>query len=304
MPGRGDDVPTSVLPAIVGDGVGCIAPAKVNLWLRVTGRRDDGFHLIDSLVVFVSVADAVTVKPASQSTFLVSGPQAGGLPERQSENLAMQAADLMTAVAGERATPLAIHLTKTLPIASGVGGGSADAAAVIRCLMRLWSLDLPSWAEARIVALGADIPMCLRSATTFASGIGEILEPGPTGLQGLAVLLVNPGVSVSTPAVFKARRGTFSAPVQRLTPESRVDAQIATISSAGNDLEAAATSVCPEIATVLGVLKDRDGVLHAGLSGSGATCFALLGDQGQAQAAADAIAADHPTWWCRTGVIL
>ena len=291
-------------PQAVGEGFECIAPAKVNLWLRVTGRRHDGFHLLDSLVVFVSVADTISVRPAAESKLTVSGPYAPGLSGAPDDNIVLRSADLMAKAAGERATPLSIHLSKVLPVASGIGGGSADAAAVIRCLARLWNIDVPAGAENNIVTLGADVPMCVRSATAFVSGIGDALEPGPAALSGLGVLLVNPGQPVSTPAVFKARTGAFSDPVTRPDPGAGTDAHIAAIAAAGNDLEAPASRICPEIVKVLGALDDQADILHAGLSGSGATCFGLFHEKCVAEAAGQAVAAAHPSWWCRAGVIL
>lgn len=281
-----------------------MAPAKVNLWLRVTGRRDDGYHLLDSLVAFVSVADTVTVRSAGQPAFTISGPQAAALAGVPDDNIVLRAAELMARIAGERASPVSLHLSKVLPVASGIGGGSADAAAVIRCLMRLWDLDLPPRADKEIVALGADVAMCVRSTTAYVSGIGDNLEPGPADLSGLAVLLINPGLPLGTPAVFKARQGLFSDPVPRPDPGAGIDAAISAIASAGNDLEAAAKGLCPEIATVIETLKAQSGVLHAGLSGSGATCFGLFRDKRSAEAAGQIIAAQNSAWWCRAGEIL
>lgn len=303
----------AIAPRSVGGGaVACLAPAKVNLWLRITGRRDDGFHWLDSLVAFTSVADEVRVSPAATPTFRVTGPFGADVPSAPSENLVWRAADLMAERAGRHRSPLAIHLKKNLPVAAGIGGGSADAAAVIRCLQHLWHLTLTAEDRDRIAGLGADIPMCVASEAAYVSGIGEELEPGPM-LSGAALVLVNPGVPVSTPDVFKARTGPFSAPTRRpdimesgtgVRSGAQAPELMSAISSNRNDLAEAAMSICPEIGVVIRSLQKRPGLVHAGVSGSGATCFGLFDNGNHADLAAAAISRESPGWWCRAGSVL
>ena len=188
-------------------------------------------------------------------------------------------------------------LTKRLPVAAGLGGGSADAAAVLRALTRLWALppDLPA---VRTVAagLGADVPVCVDGRTRFVGGIGERLAPAPA-VNGVPMLLVNPGSPVSTPAVFKARQGPYSATDRFEMAESDPQHLAALLGERRNDLTQAACRLCPDIATVLTALRRRDGCLLARLSGSGATCFGLFATARAADDAAETLASAHPAWW-------
>src|SRR4051794_13788122 len=183
------------------------ASAKINLHLHVVGRRPDGYHLLDSLVVFAGAADRLTVEPGELS-LTVTGPFAAGL-ETESDNLVLRAARALAAHAGVPATGRLV-LEKILPVASGIGGGSADAAATLRLLSRFWGLDVGQGTLAGLAArLGADVPVCVASHAAVMSGIGEVLAPAPV-LPEVGIVLVNPGVAVSTPAVFRARDGGFS----------------------------------------------------------------------------------------------
>ena len=190
-----------------------------------------------------------------------------------------------------------IHLVKRLPVASGIGGGSADAAATLQALARLWRLDpdavdLPALA----LRLGADVPMCLAGRTVFVGGIGEQIAPAPP-LPAFSLLLANPGVAVATPSVFAARRGGFSAPCRFSAPPADARALAELLSQAGNDLAEAAERLAPEIADVLAALRAQPGALLCRMSGSGATCFAMFASQAEAEAARAALAAEHPRWW-------
>lgn len=271
------------------------APAKLNLALHVTGQRADGYHLLDSLVVFAGVGDRITVAPAETLSLEVRGPEAAKLGAGE-DNLVLRAARAFAAGRGA-----AITLDKTLPVASGIGGGSADAAAALRALSRLWGLPLPG-AEA-VLALGADVPACLAGRPCRMGGIGEVLAPAPA-LPGMAVVLVNPRVEVPTPSVFRALARKDNPAMEPLPPAFATPAALAAwLSRQRNDLEAPAVRVAPVIAGVLSAIA-ATGPLMARMSGSGATCFGLFAAADAAGRAAAEVAARHPGWWVRAAPIL
>ncbi len=274
------------------------ARAKVNLYLHVVGRRADGYHLLDSLAVFPGAADHLSAGPADVLTLEVEGPGAAGLGAGP-DNLVLRAARALASAAGMEAGARLV-LDKRLPVASGIGGGSADAAAALRLLGRLWNVRLPAAQMLEIVrGLGADVPVCLGSRPARMGGVGEHLQPAPS-LPGCGMVLLNPGVAVATPDVFRARGGGFSA-VPTL-PDAWPDAAaMATgLAQMRNDLEAPALSLCPAIATVLDWLRGQPGCLLARMSGSGATCFGLFAD---AEAAATVAARAPAFWWAWGGTI-
>ena len=250
------------------------ARAKVNLYLRVVGRRADGYHLLDSLAVFPGIADTVHATAAPTLSLTIDGPFGAALAA-EPNNLVLRAANALAAAAGIH-PGASLRLTKNLPIASGIGGGSADAAAALRALSRLWNLALPPDRLAAIAAtLGADVPVCLDSRPTRMEGIGEILSPAPI-LPQAGILLINPGVAVSTQAVFRARKPAFS-PRAALPPEwTTLDSMARDLAPIGNDLEPPAITLCPEIANTLAWLQSQPDCRLARMSGSGATCFALF----------------------------
>jgi 4-diphosphocytidyl-2-C-methyl-D-erythritol kinase len=256
----------------------------------VLGRRTDGYHLLDSLVVFAATGDVLHAAPAEALTLAVTGPFAAGLAA-ESDNLVLRAARALAAAAG--IVPGA-HLTldKRLPVASGIGGGSADAAAALRLLARLWQVA-PASAELAL-SLGADVPVCLHGRPTRMGGVGEALAPAPR-LPPCGLVLVNPGVAVATPAVFRARNGPFSAPLALPAGWADAAALAADLANMRNDLEAPAAMLEPAIGVVLAELRALPGVLLARMSGSGATCFALLATAAAAEAAAARVA--RPGWW-------
>ena len=254
------------------------APAKLNLTLHVTGRRDDGYHLLDSLVAFATIGDRVTLAPGPLS-LTIDGPFGDSLTAAD-DNLCLRAARLAGAEA-------AIQLTKSLPVASGIGGGSADAAAVLRGLARMGHPLPPHPAR-----LGADLPVCLAGRPARMRGIGEVLDPVPP-IPPLPALLVNPGVALSTPAVFAALDRRDNAPM----PEPDwVDAAsfLAFLHACRNDLEPPAVTLAPVIADVLAALRDSGAAL-ARMSGSGATCIGLFTDPTEAARAATRLR--RPGWW-------
>lgn len=272
------------------------APAKVNLALHVTGQREDGYHLIDSLVAFTQAGDRVAVRNTAIDGFSITGPFAPGL-DVQADNLVIRARDLLRQVCGLKTPPVAITLEKNLPVSSGIGGGSSDAAATLRALIRLWNLSIkPQDLAPSSLQLGADLPMCLAATTLVARGIGEKLEP-VSGLPPMAMVLVNPGVPVSTPAVFRRLVRKDNAKLPPLPAElsfGTVSAWLTT--GTRNDLEAGATSIAPQIADALASLRS-EGAGLARMSGSGATCFGLFPSQAAASRAARNIAAAHPSWY-------
>jgi 4-diphosphocytidyl-2-C-methyl-D-erythritol kinase len=281
------------------------ACAKVNLFLNITGRRDDGYHTLDSLFAFCGLSDLVILRLQDELVFDPPfGPFAGAV-EHDGDNLVMRAAELLRREAGV-AAGARISLDKHIPVAAGLGGGSADAAAALAGLNVLWSLNWPvERLEKLSEALGADVPACVRNVPVYARGIGEWLEDAPP-LPRCGVLLVNPGVATPTPAVFSAFKRTnpqAAAGVFSPLPErfGSLDRLVSTIAPRGNDLLDAALDVTPEIGAVLGDLRALPGVVHAGLSGSGATCFALFATRAKAHAASRSLGRKRPDWWRWSG---
>lgn len=284
-------------PTPAGVGLRVDAPAKVNLFLHVTGRRGDGYHELESLVAFAAVSDRIEVRPAERFEFETDGPFAGALG-RGADNLAVRAAMALAEAAGI-APNARIRLHKALPVAAGLGGGSADAAATLRALAALWDVTLPGDAlTALAVRLGADVPVCLASRPSTMRGIGERIEAAPA-LPAAPILLVNPAVPLATEAVFEAREGPFSTPREFAAAPRDAPALAAALGETGNDLAAGARRLCPEIDAVLAAIETSPSCLLARLTGSGPTCFGLFPTERHADRAAARIAADRPRWWVR-----
>ncbi len=274
------------------------APAKVNLYLHVVGRRADGYHLLDSLAVFPGAADAVHAAPAEATTLEVAGPCGAGLGAGP-DNLVLRAARALALDVGVR-VGARLLLEKRLPVASGIGGGSADAAATLRALVRLWDVRL-SPERLLLIArgLGADVPVCLASHPARMQGVGEILGTAPA-LPSCGMILLNPGTAIATPEVFRARQGAFSQvpPLPAAWPDAV--AMAADLAQLRNDLEPPALALCPAVATVLNWLRGQPGCLLARMSGSGATCFGLFASPH----AAAVVAAQAPVhWWAWGGAM-
>ncbi len=259
----------------------------------MTGRREDGYHTLDSLVVFAGIADRIAATEADALSLTISGPCAAGLSAGE-DNLVCRAARTLAEATG-REPRLALRLTKHLPHAAGLGGGSADAAACLRLLARVWGVKAP---DALAAKLGADVPVCLGARAARMAGIGESLSPPPS-LPEFGLCLINPRVPVPTAAVFAARQGPFSPAA--VLPEGWRDAAslAADLAELGNDLEAPAMELCPAIYPVLDALERHPGCLLARVSGSGATCFGLFPDAASADEAANTLA--RPGWWCWGG---
>ncbi|WP_172329276.1 4-(cytidine 5'-diphospho)-2-C-methyl-D-erythritol kinase [Mangrovicoccus sp. HB161399] len=269
------------------------APAKINLALHVTGRREDGYHLLDSLVAFADISDSVTVAPAGALSLQVTGPRAAGVPE-DARNLVWKAAEL----AG--APPVAITLEKRLPAAAGIGGGSSDAAATLRALARLGLAELPD--PGALLPLGADVPVCLEPRTVRMEGVGEEISPLPA-LPPIWVVLANPGVEVPTPDVFRALECRENLPIRGHMPVG-AGAFCAWLGGQRNDLEPPARAIAPVIGDVLAALARQPGCMLSRMSGSGATCFGLFLSCEAAQGAAALLARAEPRWWVESGKIL
>jgi 4-diphosphocytidyl-2-C-methyl-D-erythritol kinase len=279
------------------DAVKVFAPAKINLFLHVGERRSDGYHDLESLVVFADVGDELLIEPAKSFSLALDGPFGGKLANEQ-DNLIAKAARALGAKAG-RSPDVRITLTKNLPVASGIGGGSADAAATLRGLVQFWDLEIPH-DELHTIAesLGSVVPACLLSETLWMTGRGEGIEPVP-GVPPAPLVLVNPGVAVSTAQIFanlKNRVGVGQAAKPK--PDLSVLALADYSKSNRNDLEKPAREIAPAIDEVLRAIS-HNGALRTRMSGSGATCFGLFADDKSAEAAAAKLAEDHPDWWVR-----
>ena len=264
------------------------APAKINLTLHVTGRRADGFHLLDSLVVFADVGDLITAEPAESISLRVTGPAAGGVP-KGIENLVWEAARMMGADHGA-----ALTLHKNIPVASGIGGGSSDAAATLRALQEMWGAPVPD--AAALMALGADVRVCMTAQPARISGIGECVRL--VSVPRIHFVLVNPNVPLATSQVFGALRQTENTAMQTEFPQWPDVSEFCTwLAAQRNDLEPPAWSLVPEIGAVINEISATSGCLFARMSGSGATCFGLYANSTAATAAATEIGNAHSDWW-------
>ncbi len=278
------------------------APAKINLDLCVTGRRADGYHELDSLVVFAPPADRLILEPADRLILDLDGPFANALVDAP-DNLVLQAARRLADHAG-RPAAVRIRLMKNLPVAAGLGGGSGDAAATLRGLNRLWRLGLGQ-SELGVLGqgLGADLPVCLAARAARMRGIGELLEWVP-GLPPLWLLLVNPVRALATAAVFKAL-APLPGPVRDQGPPPREWASLLVwLRARANHLEAPARRLEPAIAHVLATLAAQPDCELARMSGSGPTCFGLFADETALQAAANRLRRAQPQWWIACSLVM
>jgi 4-diphosphocytidyl-2-C-methyl-D-erythritol kinase len=282
------------------------ARAKVNLTLRVIGRRVDGYHDLESVVAFCDCADHLTLKPGAGLRLTTTGPRANDCGEA-SDNLVLKAARLL----GERVADLRAGefiLDKMLPVAAGIGGGSADAAAALRLLARANKLELDDPRLIEVAQLtGADVPVCLSSRACVMTGVGEALLP--LSLPKMPCVLVNPCIPVATKDVFAAlglRNGQLlvgATDVILYEAGASIEAWIKALAGVGNDLEKPGTQIQPVIGEVLAALGQAAGARLARMSGSGATCFAIFDEDGDAQRAAEAIRLQHPAWWVHAGAL-
>ena len=289
--------------AVPGRLLSRLAPAKVNLWLEIVGRRADGYHELDSLVVFADWGDRLIWDPGLPAGELRIEGEFADLVPTGGDNLVVRAQHLAAETFG-RSIEGGFRLAKELPVAAGIGGGSADAAAALRLLADLWEIspEDPRW-FALCRRLGADVPVCFAGRPARMTGVGEKLEALPALPAGFGLLLVNPRVPVATPPVFKARSGPFSP--ARVTPDWPADAAgwVALLASRRNDLEPAAIGLHPPIADVLAALRQLPQALLVRMSGSGGTCLALFAGPDEASAAASRLAGLHPAWWVASGAL-
>lgn len=271
------------------------APAKINLFLHVTGRRGDGYHLLESLVVFADIGDTVRVARANDLELKTYGPFAGDVPIGN-DNLVIEAATHLAALL-DHPPETTIELEKALPVAAGIGGGSADAAACIRALMKLWGEELdPLRLQDMALRLGADVPVCLACRPAWMTGVGEQLC-FDVRLPDLPVLLVNPRVAVPTGKVFSKLPPRSGDPVPRSSVSFDSATLLGFLHETRNDLELAAIEIAPIIADVLTAQRKLRGCRLARMSGSGATCFAVFDTVSERDIAARWLTQRHPEWW-------
>lgn len=262
-----------------------LAPAKVNLTLHVTGQRDDGYHLLDSLVMFADYGDRIYLSLADETSLEVEGRLSDGVPVDES-NLMVRAARLMD-------VPVAMKVKKRLPHAAGLGGGSSDAAAVLTAISLITGKSIPPHA----IDLGADVPVCLARSAARMRGIGEKVEPVP-GLPAIETVLVNPGRPVPTSEVFKHLKKRDNPPMPDMLPSGLNAVELAQwLGTMRNDLQAPAMAAEPVIAQVFETLSKTPGCLLARMSGSGGTCFGLYSDKETARSAAGRLREQNPGWW-------
>jgi 4-diphosphocytidyl-2-C-methyl-D-erythritol kinase len=272
------------------------APAKINLALHVVGRRPDGYHLLESLAVFTDCGDTLSAGSAERDEIVVAGRYAAQVPI-DGANLVVKARDLMREHFGAAAArPVAIRLDKVLPVASGIGGGSSDAAATLGMLAGFWNLGASGEELAGLgLQLGADVPMCLAARPLVARGIGEELEPLDS-FPALSIVLVNPGIPLATARVFARLSSPSNPGMPALDPAAKGTSMLEWLETTRNDLEAPARELVPEIGDALIQLALK-GAAVARMSGAGATCFGLFTSSAAAATAADAIAAANPAWF-------
>jgi 4-diphosphocytidyl-2-C-methyl-D-erythritol kinase len=288
------------------------SPAKINLYLHVTGRRDDGYHELDSMVVFADIGDDITIEPADSFSFHINGPFSDSFDAKakdaspHSSNLVVRAVWELSRTL-KKNTNFKITLTKNLPIASGIGGGSSNAAAMLWGLLDYWKVsNYPDGLEQLMLELGADVPACFHCAPCRMTGIGEILEPAPE-MTEIPVLLINPNEPCPTEKVFKRftkfNKADFKTPMELPGHLDHYDDLTLFLKNKSNDLTQSAIELCPTVIDVLDILNTQSGCEFAQLSGSGATCFGLFEHYDHAKIAARSIVESHPDWWVKYGHI-
>ncbi len=281
------------------------APAKINLALHITGRRDNGYHDLESLIVFADISDDLEARIAETDSLTISGPFGARL-KGEPNNLVLRALAAFRSRWPELSPPgLSVHLTKNLPVAAGIGGGSADAAAALRLMADLSPAPVPVAELADLAAsLGADVPACLLSRPLVARGVGEILSPLPE-FPTLYVTLVNPGIGVATADVFRRLRAHDNYGLPALpTPLTRPAQLGLWLAETRNDLQPPAIKLVPEIGVLIDELAETPGCVLSRMSGSGATVFGLFGAEGQAHEAAAQIRRLHPDYWVGAAPLL
>ncbi len=284
-----------------------VARAKINLALHVTGQREDGYHLLDSLVCFTDFGDQLTLSKNQQTseiaTLEISGPFAAGLSST-ADNLIIKAANVLSHSFGKigvSCPPVHIHLEKNLPLASGIGGGSADAATTLVMLKNFWGKDAPIDLNEIAQTLGADVAMCLNTQPKCVSGVGEKLSDFPLKVS-LPLLLANPGIRLSTPDVFAALENKTNAPMGLFSSVDKIDiaSVVEMLTPLRNDLEKPARNLVPQIGVVLDKIASQQGCKLARMSGSGATCFGVFDNVENCELALENINRDKSRWWLKS----
>ena len=279
------------------------APAKINLFLHITGKRKDGYHNLDSLVVFCDIGDTITITPSSTFQFSMTGPFAKTLShEPEADNIVVKAAQSLSQIT-QNPLNLSITLQKNIPVAAGLGGGSADAAAILWGLQKYWDLDpTPNYLPPLMGKLGADVPVCYHARSAFMRGVGDELA-FCEDLPEMPVVLVNPNVACSTKDIFLKTEDDFLKPHKDLPRSMAVPQLLNFLSKTENSLYNPAVKTVPEIENVMHALMIQDECLFHRMSGSGATCFGLFEHIESAQNAADNVRAENPDWWVQAGMI-
>ena len=284
--------------------VSVFAPAKINLYLHITGRLDSGYHTIDSLITFADIGDDIRIEPAEVFSFEVGGPFASSFQEKdldtspQSGNLVVKAACKLAELTGN-STALKITLTKNLPLGGGIGGGSADAAAVIWGLLEYWGTghDIEGL-DALLISLGADVPVCFACRTLHVQGIGETLSPVQSFTE-IPAVLINPGKRCATQTIFADYGSRFESNFS-FPDLNTIDHVIEFLSTTQNMLSGAAVRHIPEIQNVLNALEGQSNCLLTRMSGSGSSCFGIFETIEAAEKTAETIAQENPDWWVKS----
>jgi len=278
------------------------APAKINLFLHVTGKRDDGYHLLESLVGFTDVADEITISPSSKFQVSFDGPFSELLDKH--DNLIISAAEIIAEYAGKSLDMIDLHLTKNIPLGAGLGGGSADAAATVRGLIDYWNLEIKeNDLQALLLKLGADVPVCYAGSSSIMRGIGEDIQEIEIP-NNIPVLLIHPGASNSTVQIFKNYNKKFSQEI-KITQNDFLDKDAVTsfLQKQENDLTDSAIETTPIIQNILGILSEQKGCALSRMSGSGSCCFGVFDTIEQAKNAKKNIAHHYPDWWVEESFI-
>ena len=278
------------------------APAKLNLFLHVTGRRENGFHTLDSLVTFANIGDTITIEDAPSFSLHTNGPFPGSLPQNHDDNLVVQTAKTLSKHLNKPLN-VKITLTKNLPLAAGIGGGSSDAAATIRGLIEHWKIKNETDHILKTIAkLGADIPVCFQAKPTIMRGIGDILLPAPA-MPKTPIVLINPMIPCPTKDVFAAYEGHDKHNTALPAQCNTIDDLVKILDPLDNDLLDPALKIVPDIQNVINALNTQKECHLARMSGSGATCFGLFETIEHAERTAKTIKSENPNWWIKTGHI-
>ena len=280
-----------------------LAPAKLNLFLHITGRRHDGYHFLESLIAFAGIYDTLHVTNSPDITLTITGRFGNVLQHTADTNSIIIAAKALAKL-GNVSSGAAMTLEKELPIASGIGGGSSDAATALRLLSRHWNLSLPDDAMMELSrSLGSDVPCCYRATPAIMHGIGDQITK-ISALPLLPIVLVNPLKPLSTPLVYKIGVSQFTPSRLGETIPTSIGELLSYLHTTHNDLEAPATRLCPEITEIIAQLKAQDGCTLARMSGSGATCFGIFSSKATAAKAASNLQEIRPAWWIEASTLL